>query len=202
MAKIEFREDGPMILKDCGDFRMTGVDVEVKPMMALCRCGASGNKPFCDGSHKVAGYTSAKSDEADPDRVHSYEGTQVSVHFNKLVCSHAGACLRLMPDVFDLKQRPWIQVDDADVEDIKRVVRACPSGALQYSEGGDPEGLSPTAARVSVEPNGPYRVQHIECDADDWAAGQDPSKYVLCRCGLSKNKPFCDGTHFEDDWKD
>lgn len=52
--KIEERENGPLVVS--GITRMQGADgsVEVKPVMALCRCGLSGNKPFCDGSHSDA----------------------------------------------------------------------------------------------------------------------------------------------------
>lgn len=56
-AEIELTENGPLVVR--GVARMVGPDgqeITVKPAMALCRCGHSGNKPFCDGSHKKQGW--------------------------------------------------------------------------------------------------------------------------------------------------
>ncbi|WP_397541584.1 CDGSH iron-sulfur domain-containing protein [Roseovarius salis] len=58
-AEIELKENGPLMVRNVG--RMVGPDgheIEVKAAMALCRCGYSGNKPFCDGSHKKQGWSS------------------------------------------------------------------------------------------------------------------------------------------------
>ena len=56
-ASIEERKNGPLVVK--GVTRMAGPDgtaLESKPVMALCRCGRSATKPFCDGSHSDAGF--------------------------------------------------------------------------------------------------------------------------------------------------
>ena len=57
-AKITFYSDGPMLVR--GDYRIldeSGEEVELtRRTVALCRCGRSAQKPWCDGSHKAAGF--------------------------------------------------------------------------------------------------------------------------------------------------
>ena len=61
----------------------------------------------------------------------SYVGTQITVSFDGEVCQHAAECVRGLPDVFDVDQRPWIQPDRADPDTVREVVARCPSGALR-----------------------------------------------------------------------
>ncbi len=64
IPKISLREDGPLIVENGPDLKTgQGGDIDAKPMMALCRCGASSNKPFCDGSH----YDAKWRDDSTPD---------------------------------------------------------------------------------------------------------------------------------------
>ena len=136
-------------------------------------------------------------------KVRAYEGSDVTVYYNPLLCSHAGECGRRAASVFNPQQRPWIQPDNGTREEILDVMKACPSGALRYSEaGGDAELSVDGAVSISVEKNGPYRVCNIPVEAGYWAEGQSEQKYVLCRCGKSANKPFCDGTHSDEGWSD
>ena len=61
-AKIEAMDDGPLIISGLGSLEGgDGEEVAVKKKIALCRCGASGNKPFCDGSHRGADFKSSLS---------------------------------------------------------------------------------------------------------------------------------------------
>jgi hypothetical protein len=83
------------------------------------------------------------------------------------------------------------------------VINACPSGALRVSVDG--EGLHHMDSEeqsVSFVKNGPYVVKNIPLDAEFNGAGASEKEYILCRCGQSKNKPFCDGTHHDVKWKD
>ena len=60
--KIRFREDGPIVidLPAGSHFVYEGKEhVLERPKLALCRCGQSQNKPFCDGSHKTCGFRAA-----------------------------------------------------------------------------------------------------------------------------------------------
>ena len=52
--------------------------------------------------------------------------------------------------------------------------------------------------KITVKPNGPYRVEGIvklvDIEGREWDLTGKPA-FSLCRCGASTNKPFCDGTH-------
>ena len=197
---IEEREDGPLIAKNAGS--MTGTDgaaMEPKPVMALCRCGASKSKPFCDGSHKDAGFKSRGGTPAGRDRLIAYEGTTQTVLYNPLICSHAAECGRIAPKAFNPKMKPWVQPDNVTPEEVRAVVSACPSGALQIASDGH---LIEDRADIHVEKNGPYWVKGADLPVASPGEGGTSEKVVLCRCGLSGNKPFCDGSHRDAGWRD
>lgn len=125
------------------------------------------------------------------------------MHYNKLLRSHAGECGARAGHVFNPEQRPWVQPDNGTIKEIRDVVANCPSGALRISEpGAEAQGIVNDEVSITIERNGPYRVRNVALQADYWATGQTPQKYALCRCGLSKNKPFCDGTHLDEGWSD
>ncbi len=206
-------EEGPMIsvrengfLRVANAPRLTGSDgseMERKPVMVLCRCGGSGNKPFCDGSHMRNGFDGAAQDNAARDRVYTYEGAEIDVHYDKLLCSHAAECGRRLGAVFDATQRPWIRPDEGTADSIRDVVRACPSGALRYSDkGAAAQHLLSDKAGITVQKDGPYQVNGIPLEDGEFSAHASREKYVLCRCGHSGNKPFCDGSHRDQGWSD
>jgi len=198
---IETREDGPLIIKNAQ--RMVGADGEdiaVKPVMALCRCGGSANKPFCDGSHNSNGFESSGGTPAGRDRIIAYEGAELTVTYNPRLCSHAAECGRLASHVFNPDQKPWIQPDNGTEDEVRAVVAACPSGALALGNADGPEHLVADRADVQIEKNGPYWVTGITAPTEDQAEGASEAKFVLCRCGLSGNKPYCDGSHRDKGW--
>jgi len=202
--EIDAREDGPLVVK--GITNMVGADgehVDPKPVMALCRCGQSKNKPYCDGTHNDIGFSSAKGTPAGMDRVLAYEGDGYTVHFNPMVCAHAAECNRLSAHVFDAGKKPWIQPKNGTREDSTKVVAACPSGAITISEGGSlPGHMFTDHAQVTVIKDGPYWVQDVPPPSEVNGQAMTPRKYTLCRCGMSGNKPFCDGTHRDKGWSD
>lgn len=201
---IEQRENGPLVLK--GVDSISGPDareIECRPATALCRCGASKNKPFCDGSHNDTGFQSVCGDVSSRDSVFTFKGKGATIHYNRLLCSHAAECSKRLPSVFDPQRKPWIEPDRGQLADLEAVVKACPSGALRLSTGADePKHFIDDAVVVEVEKNGPYRVANIPLDETNWATGASTRKYVLCRCGQSGNKPFCDGSHHDAAWRD
>ncbi|MDR0848686.1 MAG: (4Fe-4S)-binding protein [Propionibacteriaceae bacterium] len=69
----------------------------------------------------------------------TYFGDSINVSFDPDVCKHAAECVHGLPDVFDVKRRPWIIVDKADAEKVAEVVDRCPSGALEYEWVDEPE---------------------------------------------------------------
>lgn len=197
---IEERENGPLIVKYAK--RMVGSDgseMEVKEVMALCRCGSSKNKPFCDGTHKEVGFESRGGQPAGKDKVYSYKGKSLTVQYNPLICSHAAECVRLAPPAFNPNRKPWIEPDNVAEDDVRDVVRACPSGALSIEGEGH---LFADRADVTVQKDGPYWVCGADLPVEKPGENGTSEKVVLCRCGLSGNKPFCDGSHRDKGWSD
>ena len=179
--------------------------------VALCRCGASKNKPFCDGTHSIIGFSSSNGVISDKgkiskDKKKSYAGKNIVIHDNRRICSHAAECVNNLSSVFKFDARPWIDPDGANVEDIIQIIRKCPSGALSYSiDGVEYKDQTDRDPMITVSKNGPYLVTggiDLIGDSIQWADGSSKEHYTLCRCGVSSNKPFCDGMHksinFED----
>ena len=179
--------------------------------IALCRCGASKNKPFCDGTHSIIGFSSKNNEDNGNKKTSSkrksYVGKKITIHDNRKICSHAAECVNNLPSVFRLNQRPWINPDDETtaIEKIIETIKKCPSGALSYSidsiEYRDYDGKP----LVKVSKDGPYLVSGgIELILEEVDFPEDVSRehYTLCRCGASSNKPFCDGIHSTINFKD
>ena len=200
---ITLKPNGPLIAKNVKTLRNKNGPVETKPTMALCRCGQSGNKPFCDGTHAKVGFSSENSEREIVDKRDNYQGQKITVHDNRSICAHAGYCTDRLSSVFRMKQKPWIDADAASVEDIIAVIEACPSGALSYSVEGVERSERTGSAAIVVSQNGPYYVKG-DIDLVDATYGQGASNttFALCRCGGSRNKPFCDGSHWYNDFKD
>ncbi|MBX2802281.1 MAG: CDGSH iron-sulfur domain-containing protein [Myxococcales bacterium] len=199
---VEERNGGPLVVMSTPALvGSDGQQLEHGSVLALCRCGASKNKPFCDGSHNEIGFDSTPSDDRTKDEILTYEGAEVTIHYNRLLCSHAAECGRRQKAAFDSSRSPWIIPDNAPADGLLEVVQACPSGALRFSRSGEPpQHAQSDVAGITVERDGPYRVNGIPLASTPQATGAHPEKYVLCRCGASKNKPFCDGTHFDIGW--
>jgi CDGSH-type Zn-finger protein len=173
-----------------------------KPRIALCRCGKSDNKPFCDGAHARAGFNSA-TENPKTGKWKDYVGKQITIHDNRRLCAHAGECTHGLPGVWRMKERPWIDPDGADVDAIIKVIDKCPSGALSYSLAESDPNQAEMSDSVVVCKDGPYHVTGAVTLNDPSRNTDDiPSRYALCRCGASKNKPFCDGSHWEVKFKD
>lgn len=175
-----------------------GRQVALKPVTSLCRCGASRSKPFCDGSHSAVGFVGEKSPERVKDKVRDYVGREITIHDNRGVCAHDESCVHGSPSVFRPGARRWIDPDGADPEEIKETIAKCPSGALSCTCQGQrlPEPVREPAIRVVK--GGPYQlVGGIRIKDDQGSRPQSAEHCTLCRCGASRNKPFCDGSHDE-----
>jgi len=61
-----------------------------------------------------------------------YKNDVITVRFDPRVCIHSGYCVRGLHAVFDVKRRPWVDINGAAPEAIAEQVRRCPSGALSY----------------------------------------------------------------------
>ena len=194
---ITCAKNGPMIVKGLENFiDSDGKRLETKPSMGLCRCGASSNKPYCDGSHKNIGFTDEALPDRTEDKVTRYEGKEITILNNPLLCSVAEYCHKELEGVFNEHNDPWIEPDGDTLEHIKVLIEKCPSGALSYSVNEQPQPVSDCEATISIEKNGPLRITGgIELNDAKWGQGASREHYTLCRCGASKNKPFCDGSH-------
>ncbi len=205
VASISFESDGP--IKATGlqaFFNSRGQPIATRKTLYLCRCGASKTKPFCDGTHSQIGFRDAKEGDRMPDGLDRYDGKAVSVLDNRGICSHAGYCTSGLPSVWRGDREPWIDPDGAPAEEIKRTIRKCPSGALSYLEEGQAKTAFHKDAEVQISRDGPYYVRGgIALEGAEQGAGASKEHYALCRCGQSRNKPFCDGSHwyagFHDD---
>lgn len=194
---IQCAKNGPYLVK--GLERLTNSydeDVPTKATIALCRCGASKNKPFCDGNHDRVGFSDQKRDGRVEDRRDVYEGEGITIFDNRGICSHAGFCTSGCPAVWRMQTEPWIDPDGAGVEDVVKTIHQCPSGALSYAIDGVEHRDQDRDPEVHISKDGPYYVRGgVELEDVEWGQGASTEHYTLCRCGGSKNKPFCDGTH-------
>ena len=197
-------EDGPYRVS--GLERLTnskGETLEAKPAMSLCRCGGSANKPFCDGTHRTNGFSGEKLTDGSADQRDDYVGDRVTIHDNRGICSHAGFCTDKLASVFKLGTEPWIDPHGASDEDVIAAVKRCPSGALSYTSGGVEHRDQDREPQIMVSKDGPYHVTgSIELGGEPRGDGASEEHYALCRCGASKNKPFCDGSHWRIKFKD
>ena len=120
-------------------------------------------------------------------------GKSLTVSFDAKRCIHSRHCVTELPRVFQADTPgTWLFPDEAESELLAAVIRECPSGALQYERLDDrPAEPSPEVNLIHVQENGPYAVL-----ADLDLGGRNVGyRVTLCRCGQSKNKPFCDGSH-------
>jgi CDGSH-type Zn-finger protein len=167
--------------------------VQTRDRYALCRCGESGNKPFCDGTHARVGFTTNDQDSGTYDeRSTTLGGTGITVRDDRSICVHAGFCGTRVANV-------WGQVPETGESTVRAqvisMIEKCPSGALTFRlDGGDVEPL--LASAIAVTDDGPLWVTGgIPVGLADGTTLEVRNRVTLCRCGASANKPLCDGSH-------
>ena len=207
-------KNGPYLVTNVTVLRTPlGGELPAPPQLALCRCGASALKPFCDGTHATSGFTDGKDPNRVPDQRDTYPGQQVTIFDNRGICQHSGLCSDRVPTAFRTKAEPFVAPSGGRLDELVRAVRDCPSGALSLAFDGEEErdladwhGTRERA--IEVTQDGPYRVTGgipvtDAAGADvPRAAGSSREHYALCRCGHSQNKPFCSGMHWYVDFRD
>ncbi|RDJ00583.1 iron-binding protein [Dyella solisilvae] len=186
-----------------------GPPIDHAPSYALCRCGKSQTKPFCDGSHKKNGFDGAETASRQPylEQAQALNGPVHALTDVENLCAFARFC--------DPNGQVWNQVAETDDPQVRaafiRQVNRCPSGRLVAWD---------RATGEPIEHELPVSIGLIEdpveaCSGPLWLRGGIPvisadgfkyevrNRVTLCRCGQSKNKPFCDGAHaavhFRDD---
>jgi CDGSH-type Zn-finger protein len=174
----------------------------------LCRCGQSGNKPFCDGTHKQVGFDGTETASRAPylEQAEEIDGPAVVLTDAEDLCAFARFC--------DPKGRIW-NVAGRDGDQARAIVEdeagKCPGGRLVAWDRKTKHALEPklpASIGLVQDPargvSGPLWVRGgIPVVAADGTAYEVRNRVALCRCGASSNKPFCDGSHasikFRDD---
>jgi CDGSH-type Zn-finger protein len=213
--KVKVTRDGPYLLSGRIPLaeQIIGTDTEgycyewregnkylAQETYALCRCGRSENKPFCDGTHVKAGFngTETASHESYVAQAERLHGPELDLTDAEALCSYARFC--------DRAGGIWNLVGRSDNQEAKRVAIQeagnCPSGRLVVW---DKEGMAiepqfePSIGLVAdpqIGKRGPIWVRgHIPVESADGTAYEIRNRVTLCRCGRSYNKPFCDGSH-------
>lgn len=177
---------------------------EVEEPYLLCRCGNSGSKPFCDGTHKKIPFDGTETAPANStlERQVVYEGTRIIVRRDVVLCAEAGFCGTRLADIAAMVP----QTDDPQVRgQIMAMASHCPSGSYTFAVeagGADvepdlPQQIAVTTEITSAGPiQGPLWVTGgIPIARADGQPFETRNRVTLCRCGLSGRKPLCDGTH-------
>lgn len=147
-----------------------------------------------------------------------YENSDIRVYWYPAQCSHSGKCINQLAAVFNMSRKPWVDLTAASPLEIIELIDRCPSGALMYSL---PEGSTvdpvrargrgsmehikdnPPSVKIRTIKNGPLLVEgSVTIHGADGGLLKEGGQFALCRCGLSKNRPFCDGNHARQGWKE
>jgi len=167
----------------------------------LCRCGNTKNRPFCDGSHDRCGFdgTEAAKDEAYLKSPEIVVGPELELHDTEALCANARFC--------DCGKGTWQYTKESDKKESREQAIAqacnCPSGRLVIRDKRSGREIEPELNQEidivddpGAKVGGPLYVKGgipVEsADGDDYKIR---NRVTLCRCGKSKNKPFCDGSH-------
>ncbi len=142
---------------------------------------------------------------ADREIIKEYDREGITVIWRPKKCIHSGVCVKTLPSVYKPNEKPWIIPENASVEELAGQIDRCPSGALSYklSEQITKTKTKNMSQKVEVTPNGPLMVHgEIEIKMVDGSTETKKRATAFCRCGASDNKPFCDGSHRDADFKD
>jgi CDGSH-type Zn-finger protein/uncharacterized Fe-S cluster protein YjdI len=127
----------------------------------------------------------------------TYKTDSIAVHWDSTRCIHTARCLNALPSVFDVGRRPWVDIEADDADAIAAAVRTCPTGALRYErldDGPQDEPERPTVA-VPID-NGPLLVMgDLRVVDGEGQTIAEEYRLTLCRCGRTRNQPFCDNSH-------
>jgi CDGSH-type Zn-finger protein len=176
---------------------------------ALCRCGASANKPFCDGSHKKINFdgTETASMEDFSQRCEKIDGPGIELDDLPDLCARARFCHDQQGDVWNNAERS----DDPGVKsEAIRQSRLCPAGRLIARDKKTGAALEPKLAPEigliedpQKQVSGPVWIKGgIEIESADGSKYETRNRATLCRCGKSQNKPFCNGCHIDEKFND
>jgi CDGSH-type Zn-finger protein len=181
--------------------------IETEETYALCRCGQSSAKPFCDGTHariKFDGTETAETDET-ANRQTVYDGTGIVVKRDTSVCMEAGFCGTRLTNIIKMMGN----TDDTHIRSqVIAMVERCPSGSYTYRIDPVVEDIEPDLPKaIAVTAEGElagalWVTGGIHIERADGQPLETRNRVTLCRCGMSSKKPLCDGTHRERGFKE
>lgn len=134
-----------------------------------------------------------------------YSNGTITIVWKPELCIHSENCINHLPEVYKPSERPWIKIDNATTEEIKKQIPTCPSGALSYYMNDQKQNSPKESSEVKVKAlkNGPLLVHgNLEITDAKGNVYQRNHSTAFCRCGQSSNKPFCDGSHARKGFKD
>ncbi|NTU71169.1 MAG: iron-binding protein [Coriobacteriia bacterium] len=193
-----------IVCDDEGESREWRVDSRLmdRESCGLCRCGKSDAKPLCDGSHALLGFDGTEVASRAPyaEQAEMVHGPRLDLADARSLCADARFCHR--------DGAVWHRILE-DSDEAEQLVRdeceLCPSGRYTAIDSESGERLEPQldpsiafVQDVKAAVSGPIWVRGgIEVEAADGETYEVRNRVTLCRCGQSKNKPFCDGSHVE-----
>jgi CDGSH-type Zn-finger protein len=215
-AKIQITRDGPYLVSgglplseqhivtnaegESLEYR-EGRKYPAQAQYALCRCGHSSNKPFCDGTHAKVQFDGAETASQKPylEQAKAIEGPTMVLTDAENLCAFARFC--------DPKGRIWNLIKQTDNPETRQLVEFeaghCPSGRLvvwdrETGKSVEPK-FKPSLGLIedtSKQVRGPIWVRGgIPVISADGKTYEVRNQLTLCRCGRSDNKPFCNGSH-------
>jgi CDGSH-type Zn-finger protein len=180
-----------------------GEKMKTSEIYALCRCGQSNNKPFCDGSHIKANFDGTEVSDNEPfeQMAKEIDGPELKLKDAEIICASARFCHR-GGDIWEVIHRP----DPEAKQNVTKNSADCPSGRLVVVDKKTGEGIEPTLEKSigavhdpSKEVDGPFWVRGgIPVYSNDGKLYEVRNRVTLCRCGKSTNKPFCDSSHYPE----
>ena len=171
---------------------------------ALCRCGHSKNTPFCDGSH-VNGFDGTETADKTPimeqKSAQAIEGPELTLLDNQNYCAFARFCDRggRIWNLVMSGENPELAIDEANLCPAGRLLMFTKDGqSLESKDQKEIDLIEDDGLKIS----GPLWIRGgIKVIGADGTTYEVRNKQTLCRCGVSSNKPFCNGAHASIRWK-
>ncbi|NOY48430.1 MAG: hypothetical protein GXO84_09625 [Chlorobi bacterium] len=135
--------------------------------------------------------------------IKEYSNGELTVIWKPKSCIHAAECIKQLPNVYNPNAKPWITIENATTDALKSQIDACPSGALSYKLNNVEKSIKmETKTKIDVLENGPLLVHGtMEVTNSNGEKEIKEKTTAFCRCGVSQNKPYCDGAHKKAEFK-